>query len=69
MPKLYKKNFFPGTRFSFSQQIGITLGIVKNRVNFIADQYKPTIVASDKKFIAGRVILQRRSDSIVIVKK
>lgn len=41
------------------------LGIVKNKANFLISSYKPDVVVTDAKLIAGRSCLDRKEDKTV----
>lgn len=58
-----------GLQFTVATQIGLKLGIVQNKANFISSTYKPNIVVSNKDLLAGRASLQRQKDSVTLINR
>lgn len=50
-----------------SVEIGIKLGILKDKANFLSSSYKPNILLTNENFIVGRICLPRRIDNICVV--
>jgi len=54
-------------KIQLAEQIGLALGIVRNKASFLGAVYKPTITAVDDTLHVGRAILKKELEMAVTI--